>query len=267
MTSVEPLTRRPPATESAVALTNLGWRALELGEPQQAVQHFRRALRLRPDYARARSGIVEALKARSPLYRRLLTTTFWLARLSPAVQTAIMLIAFLLLRLLKVIVGENPTWAPALAPLSLGLFLSCILLGLASPLFDLLLRIDPVGEKSLDDDQRRGANLLLWSLVAPVPLLLWFAITRNGLGIVACCFLQFAALPASAIYRCVPGWPRWLMIAVNVAVLATIAPLIAGALAANWPDDLRVQWIKYNVFALIIAQLTATILLMIRGRK
>jgi hypothetical protein len=284
MTSSDPLASRRPAgdeepapntndllaaaTDTAVALTNQGWHALEQGEPQQAVQHFRRALRLRPNYARARSGVVEALKARHPLYRYLLSWFFWLARFSPTAQIALMFAAFLLLRLMTLVAGENAAWAPILTPLSIGLFALCVLLGLASPLFDMLLRIDPVGEKSLNEDQRSGANLLLFNLLAPLPLLLWFAVTNNGLGIVACLFLTFAALPTSAIYRCAAGWPRWLMTAITVGVVAMITPLLVGALVhvPGWPNAERMIWIEYNVYALIASQLVATFLLTLRGR-
>ena len=259
---------RTAGSESAVALTNRGWRALEQGEPQQAVQCFRRALRLRPEYVHARKGIVEALKARNPLYCRLLKASFWLAGLSPLSQFGLMFAAFLLLRGVGLLVKDT-AWAPFLAPLSMGLFCVCILLGLASPLFDVLLRLDPVGEKSLDDEQRRGANLLLINLVAPVPLLIWFAATYNGLGIVACFFLTFTALPMSAIYRCAPGFPRMLMVGVILFVLAMIAPLLACALGffPDWTNDERVKCITYNVYSLILAQLAATYLITQHGRK
>jgi len=256
------------AADSAVALTNQGWHALEQGEPQQAVQHFRRALRLRPNYARARSGVVEALKARHPLYRWLLTWFFWLSRFSPFAQITVVFAAFLLLRLMTLGAGESSSWAFVLAPLSIALFGLCVLLGLASPLFDVLLRIDPVGEKSLEEDQRRGANLLLLNLLAPLPLLLWFAMTNNGLGIVACIFLMFAALPSSAIYRCAAGWPRWLMAIITIAVLAMITPLLVGAVVEvpGWLNSERLKWIEYNVYVLIVAQFASAFLLTLRGR-
>lgn len=256
------------AVETAVAHTNQGWAALERGEPQQAVQHFRRALRLRPNYARARSGIVEALKARHPLYRRLLGGSFWLARFQPSTQIAVMFAAFLALRLMTQVAAGSPGWAPILWPVSLGLFAVFVLLGLASPLFDVLLRLDPALQKSLDEDQRRGANLLLLNLLAPLPLLLWFLVTNNGLGMVVWILLTLTSLPSSAIYRCAPGWPRWLMISLTVSVLIVIMPLLVAALVhvPGWQNTQRMQWIETSVYALVGAQLAATLLLAFRGR-
>ncbi len=252
-----------PATDSAVALTNQGWAALEQGEPQQAVQHFRRALRLRPNYARARSGIVEALKAHHPLYRQLLRWFFWLSRFQPATQIGVMMVAFVVLRLVMYLGGES-AW-----PLSIAFLGVCVLLGLASPLFDVLLRIDPVGGQSLDADQRRGANLLLINLLAPLPLLFWFLATSNGLGIVVWILFTLTSLPSSAIYRCQAGWPRWTLMAATTAVLLMITPLLVSALVQvhGWPTTERLKWIEITFYSLIGAQLVATMLLTLRGRR
>lgn len=275
MTPPDPLTGRPeaaegaPPAESAAALTRQGWAALEQGEPQQAVQHFRRALRLRPNHAAARSGIVEALKARQPVYRWLLGWFFWLARFQPSTQIAVMIVAFLALRLLSGIAAEYREWAPYLWPVLIVIFGGCLLSGLASPLFDVLLRLDPVGEKSLDEDQRRGANLLLFNLLAPAPLLAWFVLMANGPGIVAGILLTMTALPSSAIYRVAAGWPRWTMTAITLAAVGMISPLLIAAILElpNWQEAERANWIKLSVYSLIATQLAATVLLAFRGKR
>jgi hypothetical protein len=275
MTPPDPLTGRqeaangsPPA-ESAASLTRQGWAALEQGEPQQAVQHFRRALRLRPNHAAARSGIVEALKARQPVYRWLLGWFFWLSRFQPSTQIAVMIVAFLALRLINGVAAEYREWAPYLWPVLIVIFGLCMLLGLASPLFDVLLRLDPVGEKSLDEDQRRGANLMLFNLLAPLPLLVWFLMTADGLGIVGWILLTMVALPSSAIYRVAAGWPRWSMTAITLATVGMISPLLFASLLGltNWAEADRSHWIKLSVYSLIAAQLAATVLLAFRGKR
>lgn len=258
-----------PAAESAVSLTNQGWAALEQGEPQQAMQHFRRALRLRPNHAQARSGIVEALKAHHPLYRWVLGWFFWIARFPPSTQIAVMLIAFLALRFIGELARIMPQWGPLLWPVIIVCFALCILGGLASPLFDVILRLDPVGQKSLNEDQRRGANLLLWHLLLPLPLLFWFLMTSNGLGIVASILLMMSALSSSSIFRCAAGWPRWTMIAITLTVLGMIAPLLLASLQdmPGWLNDDRSTWIWLCVYALIVAQLAATALLAVRTNR
>jgi hypothetical protein len=257
----------PPA-DSASSLTTQGWAALEQGEHQQAILYFRRALRLRPGDARARSGVVEALKARHPLYRRVLATFFAISRFSPMSQVGLMLVAFLALRVIIVLARKNAEWAPFLWPpviVILGLF---VLFGLASPLFDVVLKLDPLGRDSLSDDQRRGANLLILNLVLPLPVLFLAIWLGSGLGVVVWILLTMTALPSSAVYRCAPGWPRWAIMAIMFTVLALLAPLLSCAFVQqpDWDKDQQLFWITANVYALIIAQVCATVLLTMRGR-
>ncbi len=60
------LARNP---ENALTHANQGWTLLEKREPVKAMEHFREALRLDPQLDWARSGIVEAMKARNFIYR------------------------------------------------------------------------------------------------------------------------------------------------------------------------------------------------------
>src|SRR5262249_17165646 len=50
--------------ENALTHANRGWTALQRGDSKKALEHFREALRLDPTNDWARSGMVEALKAR-----------------------------------------------------------------------------------------------------------------------------------------------------------------------------------------------------------
>src|SRR5262245_3830355 len=122
-----------PAAETVLSLTNQGWAALESGEPHEALQHFRRALRLRPDYERARSGVVEALKARHPLYRWVLGGFFWLTRFPPTLQIGVMLAAFFALRVISAIVASQAELGRVLWPVMIAILAICIVGGLASP--------------------------------------------------------------------------------------------------------------------------------------
>ena len=58
----EALARRP---DDPYTHANQGWALLHAGQPHQALEHFREALRLNPELEWARIGIVEALKARN----------------------------------------------------------------------------------------------------------------------------------------------------------------------------------------------------------
>src|SRR5579871_5018208 len=59
------LARNP---DNSLTHANQGWTFLEKGDPKKALEHFREALRLDPENAWARHGIIEALKARNFVY-------------------------------------------------------------------------------------------------------------------------------------------------------------------------------------------------------
>ncbi len=58
--------------ENAATHANQGWALLHMGDHKAAMEHFREALRLNPNMEWARQGILEALRARNPIYRILL---------------------------------------------------------------------------------------------------------------------------------------------------------------------------------------------------
>ena len=58
--------------DNAYAHANHGWLLLRQAKPDEALESFRAALRLDPSLDWARSGIIEALKARRGLYRLML---------------------------------------------------------------------------------------------------------------------------------------------------------------------------------------------------
>lgn len=68
-----------------------GWAALQNGERERAEEHFVEALRLDPHLSMARSGLLEAYKARSPFYRGYLRWAFATARLGQRRQWMLLL--------------------------------------------------------------------------------------------------------------------------------------------------------------------------------
>ena len=80
------LARDPESDDNHCAA---GWQALQSGKREQAQTHFMEALRLNPENDLAREGMLEAFKARSPLYRSYLKWAFWMASQSQARQWAV----------------------------------------------------------------------------------------------------------------------------------------------------------------------------------
>jgi len=259
----EALARRP---DDPYTHANQGWALLHQGDPFKAMEHFREALRLNPELEWARLGIVEALKARNPIYRWMLAYFLWMARLPSQVRVGLMLGAFVGNQVIGNLATQVPLLAPILWPLLFAYFGFVLMSWLAYPLFNLLLRLDKFGRHALSTDQRRGANVLAACLAATLGCLVWFVATGNGVALYGTIFLAILALPASAIYICTAGWPRRTMTAITLVLLALVlVVLIAGIIPeARQPKQFTltaVQLIKNMPYLLLGAQFAAIYLM------
>lgn len=235
---------------------NQGWTKLQQGQTREAMESFREALRLDPELDWARAGIVEALKARNPVYRVFLGYVFWMSRLSPRAQWGIIIGGYFAFRAVGSLARAHPEWSPYLQPL-LWLYIAFALLTwLATPLFDLLLRTNRFGRYALSRDQTRGANLFGGLMLVAVGLLaagLWH---DSGLCLVGAIIVGLLLLPASAIYRCETGWPRLTMAGATALLLVVgVAGLFREGLATLF------------IFGIIGSQLLANFLAQARVRK
>lgn len=144
--------------ENALTHANRGWQEVHRGRYDRAMEHFREALRIDAQLEWAREGVAEVLKARNPVYRVMLRYFLWSSRLSGRSMWMFIVGFFLLSRLLRVGIRTQPELAPLLWPVY-GLYLAFVLLTwIARPLFDLLLRLDPVGRVALTRQQITASN-------------------------------------------------------------------------------------------------------------
>ena len=142
--TVEGVLARDP--ENAVSHANQGWTLLHQGEVREAMASFKEALRLDPDNDWARSGIVEAMKARNVVYRGLLRYFLWMDRLSTGQRWGVVIGGYLAARLF---------------PPLLVVYLPAVLLTWAGDaFFNLVLFLDPFGRLVLTRDERIGAALV-----------------------------------------------------------------------------------------------------------
>ncbi|MEO7426735.1 MAG: tetratricopeptide repeat protein [Fibrobacteria bacterium] len=200
------LAREP---ESAVTHANMGWTLLESGDHKKALGHFREALRLDADHEWAREGIVEAMKARNPIYRIMLQYFFFMSKLPKKGQWAVIIIALVGTRILRATANAYPAFQPVALILG-GLYVVFMLATwLARPLFDLVLRLDPFGRLCLSSDQTKGSNLLGLSLLASLAFLI---LDLSGVGkgelLLASLGSLALCLPISGIYQARPGKRR-----------------------------------------------------------
>jgi tetratricopeptide (TPR) repeat protein len=168
------------APENAFSHANQGWNCLHRNDPRRAQDHFREALRLDPTLDYAREGMLEALKARNPVYRAMLAYFLWIGALSGKLQWAFIIGIFFGGRIIGEAAHSQRQLGWILWPL-LGLFYAFVYLSwTAMPMFNLLLRFDRFGRHILSRDQRVGSNWFGAFFLAALAMLgWWFAISRT----------------------------------------------------------------------------------------
>ncbi len=161
------------APEDAFSHANQGWNCLHQNDPRKAQEHFREALRLQPDLEYAREGMLEALKARNPVYRVMLAYFLWLGRQSTRFQWGFIIGIYFGGRFARSLSESQPhlkwLWWPLL-----GLFYAFVYLSWTSgPMFNLLLRFDRFGRHVLSADQRTATNWFGGVFFLMVGCLIW----------------------------------------------------------------------------------------------
>ena len=190
MQSVDRALDRAP--EDAFSHANQGWNCLHRNDPRKAQEHFREALRLNPNLEYAREGMLEALKARNPLYRVMLAYFLWLGRQSARFQWTFIIGLFVGGRVARSLSESQPAlnwlWWPLLGLLYAFVYLSWT----AQPMFNLLLRFNRFGRHVLSPDQRTGASWFGATLILALVSLVWWLTSKSQVGFY--CTIMFAVL-------------------------------------------------------------------------
>lgn len=222
----ESLARQP---ESGMAHCNKGWALLHQGQPREALVHFRESLRLEPTLDYARMGMIEAIKARNPIYRAMLAYFLWMGRLSNRARWIVILGGWFGAKLLDGIAIQVPALAPWITPILIAYAIFVVLTWFAAPLSNLVLRLHPMGCHALSRDQRSAANWFgVCLLVFVIGMAMYFTADSEMPLIVAVISLGMA-LPLTMLYACDPGWPRQAMMLYSAAMAAVGALAIVGA--------------------------------------
>ncbi len=204
--------------ENALTQANQGWALLHRGDHARALEHFREALRIDPELEWARVGIIEAMKARYLVYRLLLRFSLWIGRQGNVAQWAIILGFVFGRKALATLARENPALAPFLWPVLALSFAFLLMIWIASPLFDLLLRLNRFGRLALSRDQRIASNWIGGCFfLAVVCFVSYLAGSRNA-GFVGMMYFGFLLMPLAVTFRLDPGRPRLLMAAYTAVV-------------------------------------------------
>lgn len=211
------LARNP---EDAVTHANQGWRLLEQGRREKAMEHFKEALRLEPNNEWARQGIVEALKARHFIYGVMLRYFLWMNKLNRKLQWVLIISLWLGYRLLFSLSERVPALAPFIWPLLIAYIAFVFLSWTSSPLFNLLLRLNRYGRLALSRDQRVSSNWVGLALLGALASVAAYAITGHSTALFGALAFGLMVIPISSTFNCQPGWPRRVMGAVALMLAA-----------------------------------------------
>jgi tetratricopeptide (TPR) repeat protein len=183
------------APENAWSHANQGWNCLHRNDPKRAQDHFREALRLEPDLEYARQGMLEALKARNPIYRGMLAYFLWMGRQSGKLQWAFVIGSMFGLRAVRTLAEQRPELGMVLWPVVILFYAFIYLSWVAGPMFNLLLRFERFGRLVLSREERHATNWFGVCVILMLAGLGWWA-SGNLLG-------MFVAIVGAMLSVCV----------------------------------------------------------------
>ena len=189
------------------------------GDSTGARVHFLEALRLDPRNEYARYGLATSLKARSLIYGILLKALLGLSKFRGWAMWAAMIFLVLGLRFGDRIVNQHPEWMVPYEGAKALLWAALIIIMIANPIFDLLLRFDPEGRHALSPDELSATNWYLPCLGFGVLCLGWLCLSKGGTvprGMGMASFFLCSAV--SQVFEARPGYVR-----TRMAILTSIA--------------------------------------------
>lgn len=231
------LARNPDSGESHA---NMGWSLLEQRQPRAALEHFREALRLDPEDGWARSGLLQALKARNPIYALFLRYMLAMSKLGRQAQWGIILGGYVGFQFLRRLERQHPELADWTWPVTLAYVLFAWSTWVAQPLFNLLLRLDRFGRLVLNREEILQANLVGLCLLGAVASFGVAAFTGSAAAIQATVVTLLIVMPLATIFHCDRGWPRRAMTGYTLGLLGVGAAAVA-AYAGRWPQASGLQ--------------------------
>lgn len=253
------------APENAFTHANQGWALLHQGQRQKALEHFREALRLDPTMDFAKAGIVEAMKSKNILYAVMLRYFLWMARLSQRAQWAVILGGYVGYRFLSQVADDKPAWRPWIQPVLIVYIVFAVMTWIASPLFNLLLRLDRFGRYALSREQIMASNFIGILLALALGSGGVYLITGNPLALLGTGYFGLLLLPVSAVFNCDSGWPRNMMI-LYASALALIgaAAVPSGVLVGR---DVGNQLVQVFIWGSVLSGFVANFLMMQTARR
>jgi tetratricopeptide (TPR) repeat protein len=169
--------------EDPLAHTNKGWVAIENDNYEEAVTHFREALRLAPTFNFAKTGLKEAIKGKNIVYRQILKFFLWTSKMNDKGRWQLMIGAYLVYIIFIKLAENYPSLAPFFYPFILFYIMWAFSSWIAQPFSNLFLRLHPLGKLALSDDEKFASNIVGVFLGIGIIFCLLFFLTNGILWI------------------------------------------------------------------------------------
>lgn len=187
--------------ENEVTHTNIGWGLLEKGDHKKALEHFREALKINPNFSYAKAGLVEGLKARYWFYRLFLKYAFWVSNMKGKGQWALLLGLYFGVRFLRTIAANSEGLSVVLTPIIYLYFVFAISTWIITPLSNLFLRLNVYGRYALTDEETHSSNFVAISLIAALLGGGMFLITGDFLYLMLLIFGISMMIPLASMFN------------------------------------------------------------------
>jgi tetratricopeptide (TPR) repeat protein len=221
--------------ENALTHANQGWTALQRGEAQKALEHFRESLRLDPTSEWAQSGMVEALKARYFVYRLMLKYNFFMSRLSGRSQWFVLIGVYLVAKIVPFL----------FIPYLIFVFLSWT----SDALSNLLLRLNHYGRLLLTKEQIAASNLVGGLLLTAAVSAVIAVMTAHKTAILAAAGCAMLIIPVAGSFSIEKPSPRKVMF-IYTGVMGFM--LFAGLLLSLFGSEMYFLLIPFFVLGFML---------------
>jgi tetratricopeptide (TPR) repeat protein len=243
--------------ENALTHANQGWALLHRSDHRRALEHFREALRIDPELEWARSGIVEALKARYLIYRLMLRFFLWMGRQTRLAQWVVILGFVFGRQILASVARANPALAPFVIPILVLSFAFLMLTWISSPLFNLALRFNRFGRLALSREQRIASSWIGGCFLLAAASFFVYIVNANAVASFGMLYFGLLLLPLAVTFGRPPGRARWVMAAYTGALVLMGLPILSMILldrAGPWKNiDLALRLFQYFLYGAILS--------------
>ncbi len=174
--TIENLLEKDP--ENVYSHANVGWSKLENGNTKEALQHFKQALAIDPNFEYAREGMSTALKAKNIVYNLYLKYSFWMSKKSSK-QQWIFIIGLYLAYRFSVELLSNTKYTFLIIPIVIAYLLFALGGWLMESLSNAILIFDKYGKYLLDEDEQKSGQVFLALTLGAVLALITYAVLEN----------------------------------------------------------------------------------------